>query len=211
MKKMILPAISILIASSLMIVGGSGIKKDTNDIADTISTEEISITETKTVETTEPVPDETTIESEETTFIEPEETTVEPEETIFIEPEPVEPAQEIYLSEDELELIAIITMAEAEDQPEYGQRLVIDTILNRLDSPEFPNTIHDVIYSPNQFTCVWNGRADRCYVMDSIYQLVLEECVSRSDYDVMFFCEGGYAGNGPALFQVGGHYFEGTW
>ena len=204
MKKMILPAISILIASSLMIVGGSGIKKDTNDIADTISTEEISITETETVETTEPVPDETT-------FIEPEETTVESEETIFIEPEPVEPVQEIYLSEDELELIAIITMAEAEDQPEHGQRLVIDTILNRLDSPEFPNTIHDVIYSPNQFTCVWNGRADRCYVMDSIYQLVLEECASRSDYDVMFFCEGGYAGNGPALFQVGGHYFEGTW
>ena len=204
MKKMILPAISILIASSLMIVGGSGIKKDTNDIADTISTEEISITETETVETTEPVPDETT-------FIEPEETTVESEETIFTEPEPVEPVQEIYLSEDELELIAIITMAEAEDQPEYGQRLVIDTILNRVDSPKFPNTIHDVIYSPNQFTCVWNGRADRCYVMDSIYQLVLEECVSRSDYNVMFFCEGGYAGNGPALFQVGGHYFEGTW
>ena len=115
------------------------------------------------------------------------------------------------MSEDELELIAIITMAEAEDQPEYGQRLVIDTILNRVDSPKFPNTIHDVIYSPNQFTCVWNGRADRCYVMDSIYQLVLEECVSRSDYDVMFFCEGGYIGNGPALFQVGGHYFEGTW
>ena len=211
MKKMILPAISILIASSLIIVGGSGIKKDTNDIADTISTEEISITETKTVETTEPVPDETTIEPDETTFIEPDETTIEPEETIFIEPEPVEPIEEVYLSEDELELIAIITMAEAENQPEYGQRLVIDTILNRVDSPEFPNTIRDVIYSPNQFTCVWNGRADRCYVMDSIYQLVLEECASRSDYDVMFFCEGGYAGNGPALFQVGGHYFEGTW
>lgn len=203
MKKMILPAISILIASSLMIVGGSGIKKDTKDIADTISTEEISITETETVETTEHVPEET--------IIEPEETTIEPEETIFIEPEPVEPIQKVYLSEDELELLAIITMAEAEDQPEYGQRLVIDTILNRVDSPEFPNTIHDVIYSPNQFTCVWNGRADRCYVMDSIYQLVLEECASRSNYDVMFFCEGGYAGNGPALFQVGGHYFEGTW
>ena len=112
------------------------------------------------------------------------------------------------VSLSDIELIALITMAEAEGEPVEGQRLVIDTILNRVDNPAFPNTVYDVIYQPGQFTCVWNGRLSRCYVSEDICQLVREELESRYSYDTIYFCAGGYSGYGQRLFQVGNHYFS---
>ena len=79
------------------------------------------------------------------------------------------------ISNEEIELIALVTMAEAEGECEEGKRLVIDTILNRVDSEHFPNTISEVIYQPHQFSSMWNGRVDRCYVNEDICQLVKEE------------------------------------
>ena len=55
---------------------------------------------------------------------------------------------DISLSTEEIELIALVTMAEAEGEPEEGKRLVIDTILNRVDFGEFPSTVTEVIYQP---------------------------------------------------------------
>ena len=49
--------------------------------------------------------------------------------------------QEPVVSKKEKELLAVITMAEAEGESERGKRLVIDTVLNRVDSKKFPNTI----------------------------------------------------------------------
>lgn len=113
----------------------------------------------------------------------------------------------ISLSDDEVDLIALVTMAEAEGEPEEGQRLVIDTILNRVDSEHFPDTVEDVIYQPNQFSAMWNGRVDRCYVSDDIRALVLDELESRTNTDVVFFTAGRYGNYGTPLIQVGNHYF----
>lgn len=110
-------------------------------------------------------------------------------------------------SEDEIELLALVTVAEAEGESEYGKRLVIDTILNRVDSKSFPNTIHGVIYQKNQFTSMWNGRINRCKVTDDIRQLVREEMESRTNSEVLFFTAGGYGKYGTPLFQEGNHYF----
>lgn len=109
--------------------------------------------------------------------------------------------------EDEVELIALVTVAEAEGESEYGKRLVIDTILNRVDSKSFPNTIHGVVYQKNQFTSMWNGRTSRCVVTDDVRQLVREEMESRTNNEVLFFTAGGYGKYGTPLFQEGNHYF----
>ena len=100
---------------------------------------------------------------------EPEEIEVipEPEPIVEVIPEPVEPEFE-GVSEKDIELIALVTMAEAEGECEKGKRLVIDTILNRVDSKHFPDTVYDVVYQKNQFTSMWNGRVDRCYVKEDI-------------------------------------------
>jgi N-acetylmuramoyl-L-alanine amidase len=118
------------------------------------------------------------------------------------------PEPEIGMSVEDIELIALVTMAEAEGECEEGKRLVIDTILNRVDSKHFPNTVHDVIYQKNQFTSMWNGRVDKCYVTDYICQLVREELVSRMNYDTVFFTAGMYGKYGVPMFQVGNHYFS---
>lgn len=111
-------------------------------------------------------------------------------------------------SDEEIELIALVTMAEAEGESEEGKRLVIDTILNRVESEQFPDTIHEVVYQPNQFSSMWNGRVDRCYVMDDICQLVREEAEQRKNDDVVFFTAGKYSRYGQPLFKVGNHYFS---
>ena len=113
----------------------------------------------------------------------------------------------INMSESDMKLLAMLTMAEAEGESEYGQRLVIDTVLNRMDSKHFPDTVRGVIYQPSQFSSMWNGRIDRCYVKDDIYKLVVEEVKSRTNRKVMFFTAGAYGKYGKPMFKVGNHYF----
>lgn len=119
-----------------------------------------------------------------------------------------EPVLYYGLTQEEIELIALVTMAEAEAEPEEGQRLVIDTILNRVDDEHFPDTVYDVIYQKNQFECMWNGRADRCYVKEELCEMVKEELESRTNSEVIFFRTTRYSDYGEPMFQVGHHYFS---
>lgn len=112
------------------------------------------------------------------------------------------------ISVEDAELIALVTMAEAEGECEEGKRLVIDTILNRVDHDRFPDTIYEVIYQKNQFTSMWNGRINRCYVRDDILELVYQEVENRYNYDVIFFRTSHYSAYGSPLFKVGNHYFS---
>lgn len=122
----------------------------------------------------------------------------------------IEPEEELPLSDEEIELIALVVMAEAEGESEEGKRLVIDTILNRVDSelPYFPNTVKEVVYQPNQFSSMWNGRVDRCKVTEDNCELVKEELISRYNNNVVYFHAGKYGKYGTPAFQVGNHYFS---
>ena len=102
----------------------------------------------------------------------------------------------------------ITTSENAEGECEDGKRLVIDTILNRVDSDSFPNTVHEVVYQPSQFSSMWNGRVDRCYIDDYICKLVIEELRNRKNYDVIFFTADRYGNYGTPMFQIGNHYFS---
>lgn len=130
------------------------------------------------------------------------------EEVIVEEPVVVSTKSSYSLSDEEIDLLALLTMAEAEGECEEGQRLVIDTVLNRVDSGYWPNTVTEVIYQPNQFTSMWNSRVDRCEVREYFRELVIEELDSRSNYDVVFFRADKYSKYGTPLFSVGNHYFS---
>ena len=139
------------------------------------------------------------------------ETTPKPEpveiQGVVEKPEP-EPEPEISMSKDDMKLIAQMTMAEAEGESEYGQRLVIDTILNRVDSSTFPDTVYDVLYQPYQFSSIKDGRFARCHVKKELYELVVEEVHNRTNYDVIFFRTGHYSKYGTPLFKEDSHYFN---
>lgn len=119
-----------------------------------------------------------------------------------------EAVSEPQMSRADIELIALVTMAEAEGESEMGKRLVIDTILNRVDSDRFPDTVSEVIYQPYQFESMTNGRSDRCEVRDDICQLVIEELNSRTNDDVLFFRTLYYHNFGTPVLQEGNHYFS---
>jgi N-acetylmuramoyl-L-alanine amidase len=53
--------------------------------------------------------------------------------------------------------MAQLVTAEAKGEPYAGQVAVATVILNRVDSPLFPNTINSVIYQNGQFTPVRTG------------------------------------------------------
>lgn len=131
-----------------------------------------------------------------------------PEEPEEETPTPLITIEDLGVTQAEIELIALITMAEAEGEPEYGQRLVIDTILNRVDHPNFPDNIHDVIYQKNAFSPLQDGRIEKCYVREDLCQLVREELLDRKNYDCVFFNSKGYSKYGKPMFQYGNHYFS---
>lgn len=112
------------------------------------------------------------------------------------------------LTDEEIDLIALITMAEAEDEPEEGKQLVIDVILNRVDSPRFSDTVHEVVYAKNVFECLQNGRINKCYVRDDIRQLVIEELQSRTNSNIHYFRADRYHSFGKPVTHVGNHYFS---
>ncbi len=116
--------------------------------------------------------------------------------------------EESTVSLSDVELIALLTMAEAEGESEEGKRLVIDTVLNRVDHSYWPSTVRGVVYQSGQFTSMWNGRVNRCYVSEEYCQLVREEMENRTNSEVVFFRMGRYSEYGQPMFQVGSHYFS---
>ena len=63
-------------------------------------------------------------------------------------------------------LMAKLVRAEAESEPYAGKVAVATVVLNRLDNPGFPNTIHDVIYETYEgkyyaFSPVQNGQINK--------------------------------------------------
>ena len=139
----------------------------------------------------------------------------EPEPEPLLEPEPEPIVEEYRLSDKDIELIALITLAEAEDQPELGQRLVIDTILNRLDHEKhWPDTVKGVVYMKNAFSVTTNGRLERCStyfkgdVKEKLIKLVKEELVEKTNSEVVYFRMSRYSDYGKPYEKVGDHYFS---
>ncbi|HHX01838.1 MAG TPA: cell wall hydrolase [Firmicutes bacterium] len=59
---------------------------------------------------------------------------------------------------DDLNLLARLIHAEAEGEPFIGKVAVGAVIMNRLKDPRFPNSISEIIYQPQQFSPVSDGR-----------------------------------------------------
>ena len=126
-------------------------------------------------------------------------------ETEYIETEP--PVYSYSATDDEIMLIARVAECEA-GYVEEGRRYVIDTILNRVDSPDFPDSISGVIYQSGQFSVVSSGAIWNVSISDDRLELVKAELTSRSNYEVGYFRAGYYGPYGTPLFECGGNYFS---
>lgn len=66
--------------------------------------------------------------------------------------------QKIYITDDEIYLMAQVVYAESCAEPYKGKVAVASVILNRLLHPEFPKTVEGVIKQKGAFSCVINGQ-----------------------------------------------------
>lgn len=107
------------------------------------------------------------------------------------------------ITSEEFELLAKVVMGEAGNQEEIGQRLVIDTVLNRVNDNRFPDTIYEVLTQPNQY-----------YVNESIipspeiYGYIYDELIKLYNEEVLYFRTSRYHNNTEPLFVIGAHYFS---
>lgn len=112
---------------------------------------------------------------------------------------------------DSLELLAAVVEAEAGNQDLTGKRLVVDVVLNRVDSPLFPDNIVDVLEQELQFTTMHNGAVEDAgwHMQEDDYKAVMMEISGeRLDYDIYFFTAGEYNSCGRPAYIHGDHYFS---
>lgn len=64
----------------------------------------------------------------------------------------------VYLTNEDLFLMAQVVYAESRSEPYEGKVAVASVILNRLKSPQFPKTIKGVVLQKQAFSCVKGGK-----------------------------------------------------
>lgn len=110
----------------------------------------------------------------------------------------------------ELELLAAVVEAEAGNQDMTGKRLVVDVVLNRVDSTLFPGTITEVLEQPGQFSTMWNGAVEEAgwHMQEDDYTAVMMEVTGvRLDYDIYYFTAGEYNASCKPAYIHGDHFF----
>lgn len=110
----------------------------------------------------------------------------------------------------ERELLAQLVRAEAGNQTLEGKRLVVDVVLNRVADPDFPSTIHEVIYQEGQFKVVENGALDKAgwTIDETDFEAVrLETEGEQLNTEVLYFSKG-WSEYETRWKKVGDHCFS---
>lgn len=68
---------------------------------------------------------------------------------------------EVTYSEEDLYVLAHVLAGEAQSYSDEEQRYVGSVVLNRVNHPEFPDTIKEVVFEKGQYSCVTDGNYDR--------------------------------------------------
>jgi len=116
-------------------------------------------------------------------------------------------------TDKELELLASILFQEANIEPYLGQKMVVQTILNRVNSDKFPNNITDVIFEGNgsQFNGVWDD--DFGFYTNENMDTVINTILYPLDNKILHFfvpeCREGE--NYKVIYEIKGHVFTYKW
>jgi len=84
-------------------------------------------------------------------------------------------SQQLYITGEDIDLMAKLVSAESIGEPYAGKIAVASVVLNRTIDPHFPNTVREVIFQKNAFSCVKNGKISAnanqdCY--DAVYDAI---------------------------------------
>ena len=150
----------------------------------------------------------------------PEIRTVEVEKVVEIEKVVEVPPKNEYssitMTENEKDLLWWILALEAKDQPDIGQRGVIEAIFNRVLSPEWPNTVEEVLTQKGQFDGYKilqeyrEGKRTKLYAYPdeketASIDFVLKNGRTALPDDYVYFAT--YKAYGRDFILIGNHYF----
>lgn len=105
---------------------------------------------------------------------------------------------EITYSEEDLYVLAHVLAGEAQPCPDEEQRLVGSVVLNRVNHPEFPNTIKEVVFQSGQYSCVSDGNYYR-------------EPTEQNWANAKWLLENGSILPGNVIYQSGGRQGRGVY
>lgn len=99
-------------------------------------------------------------------------------------------------TDQEILILNKIAIAEARTEGVEGMAYVMQTVLNRVASDAFPNTIEGVVFEPNQFSTIANGAYDKAQPNEESKE-ALEKIQEYENRGQLFFesvsCEGSWA------------------
>ena len=107
---------------------------------------------------------------------------------------------------DSIDMLARCVEAEAGNQGLLGKRLVVDVILNRVDSERFPNDVASVISQKGQFA-VYPNAMNRVTVSQETLDAIVLELERRTDDRILFFTARHYNKYCIPAYQCGDHFF----
>ncbi len=123
-----------------------------------------------------------------------------------------------FFTEEEIYMLQKLTMAEAGNQTKNCQLMVAETVLNRVDSNLFPNTIKEVIFQRDskkyQFSCVPDGNYEKAKPTEQVKEAVDEALfnyvngTSKYSSDMLYFNSIGYFSWAIDYYQDGAMYFS---
>lgn len=112
---------------------------------------------------------------------------------------------------DIINLCKIVT-AEAGYNSASAQKNVAYVVLNRINSPKFPNTLSEVIFQQGQFSCVNNGMFDNAkvtnFTKNNVTSAILNYEKGTSAQGALYFCAGGVNGSNYLFTDDVGHNFS---
>ncbi len=120
-------------------------------------------------------------------------------------------AEQCGMTEEEFIFLSSVVEAESDRSESLdGRILIAETILNRVNSEQFPDTITEVLCQSGQFSTVRNGHSivDHTDYSDQAVLIAVEEIEAGVAPDVLFFnCIGFFAGR-QSYALVDGNYFS---
>jgi len=115
----------------------------------------------------------------------------------------------ISVSHDDIELLARLVYLEACNQPEVGERGIVEVVLNRVLDSRFPDTIYDVIYQKKptlQFsTSPYISDTTPAQEQYDVVNMVLNETSPVLDTSTVYFSTFPQTENVTAV--INDHYF----
>lgn len=144
--------------------------------------------------------------SYEVVTIEPEVKNIPPESPEIIPTPTILPEVEIIpeFSDEDIALIARVTMSESSTQSFDVQVAVAQTVINRVHSGNFGDTVSDVVYADGQYSTADNGEPST-----QIYDAVNEAITNMPyPYDMYYFRQWHYHKWAKDYKQLGDLYFS---